>query len=127
VRKLGWQQWLMLILFLATLIVAGLFGVRAIRRAVYWSIHRDVPVRAWMTVPYVAHSYRVPPHVLYDALGINPARPHDKRTLRVIARDENRPVEEIISELQQAIARERASHPAAPAPAAKPFAGGPPP
>lgn len=117
----------MLTLFLAALIVAGLFGVRAVRHAAYWSLHRDVPIHGWMTVTYVAHSYRVPSHVLYQALGIDPSRPHDKRPLRVIARDQNRPVEEIISELQQAIARERASRPPPFAPPAKPFEGGAPP
>jgi hypothetical protein len=127
VRKLGWQQWLVLTLFLAALVVAGLFGVRAVRHAVYWSLHRDVPIREWMTVPYVAHSYRVPPRVLYETLGINPSHPHDKRPLRVIAREQNRPVEEIISELQDTIARERASRPPPPAPRAKPSEGGTPP
>ena len=124
-RRLGWQQWVVLGLFLVALVVAGLFGVRAIQRATYWRTHRDVPIRGWMTVPYVAHSYRVPPPVLYDALGIKPVPPPDRRPLRQIAREQNRKVEELISDLQEAIARERAAHPPPPH-ARKPEGGVPP-
>jgi hypothetical protein len=125
VRRLGWQQWVVLGLFLAALVVAGLFGVRAVRRATYWRSHRDVPIRPWMTVPYVAHSYRVPPRVLYEALGMRPVPPPDRRPLRQIAREQNRSVELLISELQAAIARERESHPP-PNVRARPTGGTPP-
>src|SRR2546423_319560 len=125
-KKLGWRQWLVVALFLVAVVVTSLLMVRAVRRAVYWRFHRDVPIRAWMSVPYVAHSYRVPPHVLYEALGLRPMPPPDKRPLRVIAREQNRTVGELISELQDAIARERAAHPP-PSSRAKPFEGGTPP
>jgi uncharacterized membrane protein len=114
VRRLGWQQWLVLSLFLLALVVAGFFGVRAVRRAAYWRAHRDVPVRAWMSVPYVAHSYRVPPRVIYEAVGVKPVPPPDRRTLRQIAREQSRPVEEVIKEVQDAIAEERLLHPPPP-------------
>lgn len=106
-RRLGWQQWVVLFLFLSALVVAGFFGVRAVRRAAYWRAHRDVPVRAWMSVPYVAHSYRVPPHVLYEAVGVRPVPPPDRRTLREIAHEQKRPVEEVITEVEDAITRAR--------------------
>ena len=126
-RKLGWQQWLVLGLFLAALLVAGLFGVRAVRRAAYWRGHRDVPVRPWMSIPYVAHSYGVPARVLYEAVGLKPQPPPDRRPLRLIAREQVRPVEELIGELQEAVARERASRPPPPSQRAKPHDGGTPP
>lgn len=126
-RKLGWQQWLVLGLFLAALGMAGLFGVRAFRRATYWRAHRDVVIRPWMSVPYVAHSYRVPPRVLYEALGLKPQPPPDKRPLRLIAREQSRTVEELIGALQEAIAREREAHPPPARQRAKPFEGGTPP
>ena len=72
--------------------------------------HQNDPVRPWMSVPYVAHSYRVPPHVLYEAIGI-PLQSHDRRPIRDIAREQNRSVEEVIATLQNAIARERAHNP----------------
>jgi hypothetical protein len=111
-RKLGWHQWLVLLLFLTALVVTGLFGVRTVRRAVYWRTHRDEPVRPWMSVSYVSRSFRVPPHVLYQAIGVSPV-PHDRRPLRELAREQNRPVEELISELQNAIVQAR-SHPPPP-------------
>jgi len=110
VRKLGWRQWLLVSLFLAATFVAGFFLVRTVRRAVYWHNHRDQPIRAWMSVPYVSHSYRVPPPLLYNAIGLPPIV-HDRRPLREIARDEGRPVETLISELEEAIKHARPPSP----------------
>ena len=109
-RKLGWHQWLLLILFLVALFVTGLFAVRAVRRAIYWQYHRDETIRPWMSVRYVSRSYRVPPHILYQAIGVEPV-PRDRRPLREIAREQNRPVDDLISELQEAIKRWRTSPP----------------
>src|SRR3954463_15909314 len=101
-RKLGWRQWLVLSLFLVALFVTSFFLVRTVRRAVYWHNHRDQPIRAWMSVPYVSHSYSIPPHVLYRAIGL-PEMQRDRRPLREIAREQNRPVETLIHELDEAI------------------------
>ena len=109
-RKLGWHQWLVVVVFVLALIVTGLFGVRTVRRAIYWQNHRDETIRPWMSVSYVSRSYRVPPHVLYRAIGISPV-PHDRRPLRELAREQNRPVEDLISELQNAIVQARLSPP----------------
>lgn len=114
-KKLRWHQWLMLVLFLVALIVTGFFGVRAVRRAVYWRNHRDEPIRAWMSVHYVARSYRVPPYVLYKAIGL-PPQSRDKRPLREIAREQNRPVSALIVELQNAIVHSRPPYPPPPPP-----------
>ena len=105
-RKLEWHQWLLITLFLVALFFTGLFGFRAVRRAIYWHNHRDEPIRSWMSVPYVAHSYRVPTHVLNQAIGLPPMQ-RDRRPLREIAREQNRPVETLISELQDAIIHSR--------------------
>ena len=88
------------------LTVTGLFSVRTVRRAIYWRIHRDEVIRPWMSLPYVAHSYRLPPRVLYDALKISHP-PHDRRPIRQIAKEQNRSVEDVINTLQGAIAIER--------------------
>ncbi len=108
--RFGWRQWVALSALVLVLLVTGLFAIRTVRRAIYWRLHRDEVIRPWMSVPYVAHSYRVPPPVLYDALGI-PHPPHDRRPIKEIAKQQNRSIEEVVATLQSAIARERAEHP----------------
>src|SRR5947209_6647118 len=109
-RRFGWKQWTALAALALVLSVTGLFAVRTVRRAIYWRLHRDEVIRPWMSVSYVAHSYRVPANVLYEAIGI-PLQSHDRRPIRDIAREQNRSVEEVIATLQNAIARERAHNP----------------
>src|SRR5438445_11916903 len=117
-KHLERKQWFAIAVLAVVLLITSLFSVRTVRRAVYWRLHRDEPIRPWMSVPYVAHSYRVPPHVLYEALGM-PHPPHDRRPINEIAQEQNRSVDEVIATLQSAIARERASpSPATPPPPA---------
>ena len=66
----GWQKWIVVAALVLVVLATGLFAVRTVRRAMYWRAHREDVIRPWMSIPYVAHSYRVPPHVLYQALGI---------------------------------------------------------
>lgn len=108
-KRLGWRRWLILIAFLLAASFAGLFAVRTVRHALYWSRHRDEVIRPWMSVPYVARSYRVPPHVLYGAINLDPV-PHDRRPLREIALEQSRSVEALAATLQSTIVEFRA-HP----------------
>ncbi len=108
-KRLGRREWLLLLLFLLVLIVTGLFAVRTVRRAAYWHQHRDEQIHPWMSVHYVARSYRVPPPILYQSIGVEPIL-HDRRPLRELAREQNRSVDTLISELQQAIVDFRKSH-----------------
>src|SRR5256885_9086021 len=94
-KHLGRKQWFAVAVLALVLLMTSLFAVRTVRRAVYWRLHRDEVIRPWMSVPYVAHSYRVPSHVLYESLGIAP-QPHDRRPIRDIAQEQNRSVEEEI-------------------------------
>ena len=109
-RKLGRREWLLLLFFVGTLAVTGLFAARAFRRAAYWRQHRDETIRPWMSVRYVAHSYHVPPPVLYQAIGVEPTV-HDRRPLREIAVQQHRSVDILISELQHTIIEFRRSYP----------------
>ena len=109
-RKLGRREWVLLLFFLGTLAVTGLFAARAFRRAAYWREHRDERIRPWMSVGYVAHSYHVPPPVLYQAIGIEATLP-DRRPLKEIAAQQHRSVDDLITQLQQAIIEFRKSHP----------------
>ncbi|HEX8140449.1 MAG TPA: hypothetical protein VF544_22985 [Pyrinomonadaceae bacterium] len=109
-RRLSWRQWVLVLAFALAALGTGLFATRAVRRAIYWQTHRDEPIKPWMSVRYVARSYRVPPHVLYQAIGLEP-QPRDRRPLREIAREQNRSVEELIAELQEAIKHARPPYP----------------
>jgi hypothetical protein len=114
-KRFGWQQWILLAGFVLALLFTGLFATRTVRRAVYWRLHHDEAIRPWMSLPYIAHSYRVPPRVLYEALGI-PHPPHDRRPIREIAREQKRSVDGVISVVQDAVTEARAQTAASPLP-----------
>lgn len=114
----GWKKWITVVAFTLVVLATGLFAVRTVRRAMFWRVHHDETIRPWMSIPYVAHSYRIPPHVLYQTLKI-PPQLHDRRPLKEIAREQNRSVEEVIAALQDAIDRERPNRPPG-APTAEP-------
>lgn len=121
-KRFGWKQWVVMAALALVVLATGVFAVRTVQRAMYWRAHRDEAIRPWMSVPYVAHSNRVPPHVLYQALGI-PPQPHDRRPLKQIAREQNRSVDDLSAVLRDAIDRERAKPPTTaqpPAPARSP-------
>ena len=109
-KRFGGKEWIAVVVFVFIVSLTALFAVRTVRRAIYWRLHQDETIRPWMTIPYVAHSYRVPPPVLYEALAIDHP-PHDRRPIREIAQTQNRSVEEVITTLQTAIARARSSPP----------------
>src|ERR1700682_2609368 len=109
-KKVGWRQGVLGLAFLLAVSVAVFFVVRAVRPMIYWHYHQDEPIRGWMTLGYVAHSYHVPPHVLHAALGL-PDKP-DRRPLREIAKDQNRSMDEIRTVLLEAIVQARRTYPA---------------
>jgi hypothetical protein len=117
-NKLNARQWLVVLAFVLVVAATLFFAVRAVRPAVYWHYHQDEPIKGWMNVEYVAHSYHVPPHTLYIALGL-PHRPPDKRPLRDIARAQNRSMDEIRTVLMGAIVHARPPYPP-PAPPPRP-------
>lgn len=106
----GWKQWLLLAALILFVGFTIFHVVRTAQRAAYWREHRGEPIAAWMPVKYVAHSNRVPPHVLYKALGIEPAAPGERKTLAEIANSQNRSFEEIKAVLEEAIENERLKH-----------------
>jgi hypothetical protein len=63
---------------------------------------QNEPIRAWMSVPFIAHSHHVREEPLFRAIHVQPD-PRDRRPLRDIARSENLPTAELIRELDQAI------------------------
>ncbi len=106
VRNFRWQHWLLIFGLAFSLALTGFFIVRA----VHYAPHplKDEPIRPWMNIPYIAHSYRVPSHILYQALGL-PSLPRDRRPILEIARQQRRTVESIIITMQEAITQYRLS------------------
>src|ERR1051326_7749348 len=94
-KRFGRKQWIAVAALVLVILVTGLFTVRTVRRAVYWRLHRDEVIRPWMSIPYIAHSYRIAPHILYESLGMA-AQPRDRPPIREIAREKNRSVDELI-------------------------------
>jgi hypothetical protein len=56
-----------------------------------------------MSVPFIAHAHHLPANVLFQAIGVQPREPRDRRSVRRIAQDLHRPVPELITQLQRAI------------------------
>jgi hypothetical protein len=86
------------------LAIAGtfIFAYKAGQRARHIRTENE-PIHAWMSVPFIAHTHHVPTSVLFKAIGVQPQAPHDRRSVRHIARDINRPVPDLIAQLQRAI------------------------
>jgi|SRR5580700_1839950 hypothetical protein len=99
--------------------IAGtfIFAFRAGRHA--RSLHfENEPIRPWMSVPFIAHTHHVPAATLFHAIGLEPV-PHDRRPLRTIAHEEHRPVEDVVRDLERALASAGHTHPAPEAPGGK--------
>lgn len=95
--------------FLIALAGTFLFAVRVRRHARMLRFENE-PIRAWMSVPFIAHTHHVPAAVLFRALGLTPA--HDRRPLRLIAREQHRPVDAVIQDLDRALVAAGHEHPA---------------
>jgi hypothetical protein len=67
------------------------------------------PIRPWMSVPFIAHTHHVPSALLFHAIGIEP-QPHDRRPLATIARERHRPVEDLVRDLERALANAGHTH-----------------
>jgi hypothetical protein len=97
------RQTLLLILGLCLAIAATFFfGYRAGRTARHIR-QQNEPIKSWMSVPFVAHTYHVPEDLLFQAIHVAP-NPRDHRPIRDIARAEKLPSAELIGELRNAIA-----------------------
>lgn len=110
--RFGWRQWLLAVVFLVAVAAAGLFAVRTVVNMLYWSQHHDEPIERWMPVNYIAHSYDVPPEVLWNALDLpdpRTERRRDFRPLSEIAETRGQSFEEVRALLERAITGFRAS------------------
>lgn len=110
-----WRVWFVGMAFIVAVALTIMFMVRAARHVPPLRTGVDEPIHRWMTVPYVAHSYHVPPHALFQALGL-PAGPPDKRTIAQIAAAQGRSVDDVKATLVEAIIHARPPYPAPPPP-----------
>jgi len=98
-----WQTIVAITLALVLAILGTfLFAYRAGRRARRLHAENE-PIRAWMSVPFIAHTHHVPAATLFQAIGVTPRQPHDRRSIRHLAHELNKPVPELIAQLQHAI------------------------
>jgi hypothetical protein len=103
------NQLILAVAFLVAVSGTLIFGVRAGRNArrLRWE---NEPIRPWMSVPFIAHTHRVPRAMLYRAIGLPPYE-FDRRPLRAIARAQGRPVDELVRDLEKALADAGHVHP----------------
>lgn len=88
---------------LISLAVAAVFAMRAMEAGRLTQAGGE-GIRAWMSIPYIAHSQHVPQRTLWEALGIAPHL-RDHRPLIRIAREKRRRVEDLITTLRKAVAK----------------------
>ncbi|MFN3575483.1 MAG: hypothetical protein ACK4TJ_00635 [Tabrizicola sp.] len=95
--------------FVLACAVTLFFAGRLTVFTVYWATHREMPVQGWMTVGYVARSWGLDPRALDAEAGLPmPAIKGRPQPLSEIARDRGVPVEQVIAEVEAALARLRA-------------------
>jgi hypothetical protein len=98
-----WRRTLALgLAFLLAITCTFVFAYRAGRQARHIRAAEE-PIHGWMSVPFIAHTHHVSAALLFQAIGVQPQAPHDRRSVRHIARQLNRPVPELIAQLQRAI------------------------
>ncbi|MCL4562166.1 MAG: hypothetical protein M1281_16335 [Chloroflexi bacterium] len=102
-----WRQWLLALGFGLSLAIVVLFALRSIHYVQH--LREQEAIQPWMSVPYIARTRHVPASVLYQALGLPVPPGRDRRPLLVIAREQGRPVENVIAVLQEAINQYRLS------------------
>jgi hypothetical protein len=83
-------------LIVVGVLIVAFFGLRTLRAFREFRGHRPPPpfgrgeeqqaqtdvelIRDWMTIPFIAHTYRVPPKVLFEAVGI-PHKGNEEKSL----------------------------------------------
>lgn len=96
-----------LALLALALAVALFFAVRFMVHWVYWQDQRGArpDLEPWMTVGFIAHAWHQPPESIALLIG-DPDKLH-RKSLEDIARDQGRPVEDLIAELTAALSKGR--------------------
>jgi hypothetical protein len=97
------RQTLILVLGFCLAISATFFFAYRAGKTARHIRERNEPIKSWMSVPFVAHTYHVREDLLFQAIHVTP-NPRDHRPIRDIARAEKLPSAELIGELRNSIA-----------------------
>ena len=81
------EQKLALSVFLLALLLLLWFGARFVLNVIYFNdpAHRNQALELWMTPKYVGMSYKLPPHVIDAAMGLEKQEGRRVRLDRVIS------------------------------------------
>lgn len=95
--------------FLLATALTLFFGFRFVRYTIYWSdpAHHQEVVQGWMTVGYIGKSWRLDPREIDRVAGLPVPEHGHPLTLRQIAQARGVPVEDVIAEVDAAIAELR--------------------
>mgnify|MGYP005849515307 CR=1 FL=1 len=94
-------------LFAIALILTLVFAGRVVTQVVYWSDpdRKEQAVDGWMTLRYVAKSWRLAPLELYEAAGLPPQERGSRRTLEQLAKDKGIALADLIADVEAGIVR----------------------
>lgn len=73
-------------------------------------------IRQWMTIPYIAHVYRVPGSILYGALNLKDTPANRHSTLETLALQHKQSTDSVIRKIQHCILAYQKGHPFIPYP-----------
>jgi hypothetical protein len=92
--------------FILATVLTLFFAGRLVTKAIYWSdpAHQNQEVQGWMTVGYVARSWGVDPSDIDAWTGLPRPEKGRPKTLADIAQDRGVPIEQIITEVEAALA-----------------------
>jgi hypothetical protein len=89
--------------FILAVVFTGLFAFRSVAVMIYWSEpdRKDQAIEGWMTPRYVAQSWHLPPHVMYEALHTD-EMPNRRQTLHDIARTQDTSIDDLAGRIAAA-------------------------
>lgn len=125
------QRFLILGLVVVGLLAVSFFGLRALHAFRKFNSQPPPPfplahngeqaetdvelIRAWMTIPFIARTYQVPPPLLFEALDISP-RGNDEKSLEQLNEEYFPEAPGLVLKLIKAAVRAHQSPPSDPAP-----------
>lgn len=96
------QNAILALAFVALLAIAVFFGARAIDDTRRWDPDRPVAIAPWMTNRYIAMTWRVPPRVMDQDLGL-PRTRGGPMSLSAIAEERGIAPEVLVTEVESAL------------------------